>query len=326
VNWSDLTFPSREEMIHRLAEQETVWPAETEWKYSNLALSLAGEIVSTVSGEPWAQYIEKHILGPLGMTATRTLPERGLPGLATGYGRRVTGAPRDVEPFVDIEAERPAGNLASNVQDLAKFLSLQLRDGEAGGAQILKGSTLREMQRVQWLRPDWKSGWGLGFSIRRVGEQVRVGHGGVLPGHRTQVEVVPALKLGVIVLTNANDGDPLRYVDQAFNLLSPAVTHATTPSKPATKPDPDWEKYVGVYSWKHSDIQILVLNDELTMIVPEAENPWESRVTLKPAGPHTFRMVFSIATGPGGELLRFDLDSAGRATRASTANNYWLRK
>jgi hypothetical protein len=270
------------------------------------------------------QYIEKHILTPLGMT--RALPDRGLPGLATGYGRRVTGAPRDVEPFVDIEAERPAGNLASNVEDLARFLSLQLRDGEAAGSQILKGSTLREMHRVQWLRPDWKSGWGLGFSIRRVGEQVRVGHGGSLPGHRTQVEIAPALKLGVIVLTNANDGEPLRYVDQAFTLLNPAVTHATAPSKAVSTADPAWEKYVGVYTWKHSDIQILLLNDELTMIIPDAENPWESRGTLKPAGPNTFRMVFSVATGPSGELLRFDVDSTGRVARASTANNYWLRK
>src|SRR5262245_43130861 len=62
TNWSDLTFPTRDEMIRRLAEQETVFPAETEWKYSNLALSLAGEVVAAVSGEPWPQYVEKHIL------------------------------------------------------------------------------------------------------------------------------------------------------------------------------------------------------------------------------------------------------------------------
>lgn len=326
VNWSDLTFPSREAMIRRLAEQEMVWPAETEWRYSNLAFSLAGEIVSTASGESWAHYVEKHILAPLGMMATRALPDLGLAGLATGYGRRVPGAPRDVEPFVDIEAERPAGSLASNVEDLARFVSLQLQDGETGGAQILKGATLREMQRVQWLRPDWKTAWGLGFFIRRVDEQVRVGHSGSLPGHRAQLEIAPALKLGVIVLTNANDGEPLRYVDQAFTLLNPAVTRAMTLSKPAATADPAWEKYVGVYAWKHTDIQILVLNDQLTMIVPEAENPWESRVMLKPEGLHTFRMVSSVVTGLSGEVLRFDLDSSGRATRASTDSNYWIRK
>src|SRR5688572_24570009 len=87
VNWSDLKMPKREVMIKLLPEQETVYPAETEWKYSNLALSLAGEIVAAVSGVPWHEYVARHILEPLGMKSTKTLPEPGMAGLATGYGR-----------------------------------------------------------------------------------------------------------------------------------------------------------------------------------------------------------------------------------------------
>jgi len=327
TNWSDLTFPTREDMIHKLAGQETVFAAETEWKYSNLALSLAGEVVAAVSGEPWPRYVEAHILEPLAMKVTRTLPTPGTPGLATGYGRRAPGARRDVEPFVDIDGVRPAGNLASNVEDLAKFVALQLRDKPAGGAQILKGSTLREMHRVQWLRPDWRSGWGLGFSIRRVGDQVRVGHGGSLPGHRTQIEFAPADKLAVIVLTNANDGDPVRYVNQAFTILTPAIQQAAAKPKTNPTPEPAWEKYTGTYTWKHSDVQVLILNGKLTMIIPDDDNPWESRVLLEPAGPHAFRM-----TSPGasyaatGEVVTFTLSPDGRVTRMSTPNSYWLRK
>ena len=114
VNWSDLTMTKREEMIRRVADQETVFPAETEWKYSNFGLTLAGEIVASVSGEPWAQYVESRILRPLGMKTTTPVPTSSLPHLAVGYGRRVPGSPRDVEPFLDIEAERPAGSLASD--------------------------------------------------------------------------------------------------------------------------------------------------------------------------------------------------------------------
>lgn len=329
LNWSDLTMPKREDMIRRIGELETVFPAETQWKYSNLALTLAGEIVASVSGEPWAQYTENHILKPLGMNATTPVPMPNLSHLAVGYGRRVPGFPRDVEPFLDIEAERPAGSLASTVEDLARFASLQLREGRAGGTQILKGSTLREMHRLQWLRPDWRSGWGLGFSVRRVGDQVRVGHGGSLPGHLTRIEIAPADKLAVIVLTNANDGEPGRYVDQAFTLLTPAVAKATAATKPTPTPDSSWEKYVGTYTWKHSDIQILILNGELTMITPEADNPWESRWTLKPAGTHQFRVVPSTGyagSGPTGDLLTFEVDAQGRAKRVGTPNFYWVRK
>jgi CubicO group peptidase (beta-lactamase class C family) len=55
--WMDNNFPSREQLIESLPNQETVFPPETKWKYSNLALSLAGEIVAVVSGEPYEVYI-----------------------------------------------------------------------------------------------------------------------------------------------------------------------------------------------------------------------------------------------------------------------------
>ncbi len=326
THWSELTFPTREEMVRRLAGQETVFPAETEWKYSNLALSLAGEVVAAVSGEPWPEVVEKRILGPLGMSATRTVPAADTPGLAAGYGRRAPGLAREREPFVDIAGVRPAGNMASSVEDLARFVALQLRDAPAAGEPVLRPSTVREMHRIQWLRPDWKSGWGLGFSVRRVGEQVRVGHGGSLPGHRTQIEIAPADKLGVIVLTNANDGDPGRYVDQAFAILTPALKQAAA-AKPAPAPDPAWEKYVGTYTWKRSDAEILVLNGRLTMIVPDSDSPWDSRILLEPAGPHAFRMSSPGATyGATGEILTFTLGPDGRVTRMGTPNFYWLRK
>ena len=327
VNWSDMSFPGREEMIRGISGQETVFPSETEWKYSNLALSLAGEIVMSVSGEPWNRYIENRILTPLGMSSTRTLPERDTPGLAVGYSRRVPGVARQVRPFVDIAAERPAGNIASNVEDLARFLALQMRDGPQGGSQVLKGSTLREMHRVQWLRPDWSGGWGLGFSVRRAGSQVRIGHGGSLPGHRTQIEFAPAEKLGVIVLTNADDGDPGRYLDQAFTLLTPAVKRAVEASKPSPAADPSWNKYAGAYASAWSDVIVMVLDGELTLISPDAENPWESRLLLKPVAANTFRMTApSFSYEAIGELLTFESGPDGRVTRMKTDNSYWVRK
>src|SRR5438132_11435281 len=97
------------------------------------------------------------------------------------------------------------------------------------------------MQRVQRLRPDWRRGWALGFWIRRVDDQVRIGHTGSLPGHRTQIEIAPVQKLGVIVLTNTNDGDPFRYIDQAFVLLNPAVAKAVAPPDTQTLAAAAWQ-------------------------------------------------------------------------------------
>ena len=97
--------------------------------------------------------------------------------------------------------------MSTTVEDLAKFAMLQFRDGDSGGRQILKGSTMREMHRVHWLDEEWESGWGLGFNVSRIDGRTYNGHGGSVKGFRTHVRLRPADKIGVIVFTNADDGN-----------------------------------------------------------------------------------------------------------------------
>ena len=321
--WNDLHFPSREEMMRLLPAQSAVFAPETEFKYSNLALAIAGEVVAAVSGEPYAAYVEKHILEPLGMRSTRVVPAPGTDLLAVGYRKRVPGQAREAEDFIECRGLTPSAGIASSVADLAKLVSLQFRDGPAGGAQILKGSTLREMHRVEWLRPDWQSGQGLGFEIRHVGQQTRVGKDGAAPGYKSQIETIPDEKLGVIVLINGYDADPLLYTNQALTIVGPAIAKATAPPQPTPQADPSWSNYTGTYTWKHVDAKVLVVDGELTMITPDSPNPWASRVRLTPVGPRTFKMKGGAGDG---ELLTFEVDASGRATRLTAGSYYRIRK
>ncbi|MFY9552832.1 MAG: serine hydrolase domain-containing protein, partial [Thermoanaerobaculia bacterium] len=295
--WNDMNFPSREAMLPVLARMGVVWAPEKEWKYSNVAVALAGYVVEAASGEPYAEYVARHILAPLGMSATRVIPPRDMPTLAVGYGRRVPGTPRRVEPFFNGAYMIPASNLASTVEDLAKYVELQFRTGAAGGAQILKGSTLAEMQRVQWLQPDWKSGWGLGWGISRRDDQTRLGHGGSVPGHRTQVSFVPGEKFAVIVLTNAEDGRPSLYVNQAYAIVAPAIAKVRAKPPAENKGQPAWQKYVGVYAWEDDEVHVAVLDGKLSMFDPAEDNPWASKVTLEPVSGNVFRQVGGDAAG-----------------------------
>ena len=216
--WTDARFPSRALVRETLPHQESAYPTDTRWKYSNLALTLAGEIVAAVSGRPWEEFVEQRILEPLGMSDTVAGPPRPDDArLAVAYGRRLPGAERAVlDSATDYAGIAYAANMTSTVADLAKFAQLQFRDGPAGGDQILRGSTLREMQRVHWLDPNWTQGWGLGFKVIRRRGATYVGHSGRVPGHRTQVLLCPAAKTGVIVIGNAGDCDPLHYCERAF--------------------------------------------------------------------------------------------------------------
>ncbi len=105
---------------------------------------------------------------------------------------------------------------------------LQFRDGAAGGQQILRGSTLREMHRVHWLDPDWQAGWGWGFRIMRLNGKTTIGHGGAVRGYRTLLHLRPADKIAVIALTNADDGNPLMFVEKAFQWVAPAIPPTVT--------------------------------------------------------------------------------------------------
>src|SRR5262249_38267610 len=62
--WTDGRFPAPADLRARLPDQAPVLPVETRWKYSNLALTLAGEVVAAVSGEPWATCIQRRVLQP----------------------------------------------------------------------------------------------------------------------------------------------------------------------------------------------------------------------------------------------------------------------
>ena len=112
-------------------------------------------------------------------------------------------------------------------------------------------------------------------------------------------------------------------MNQAFTIAGPAIARAVERPKPAPVADPGWSKYVGTYTWKHVEAEIMVVNGELTMIVPDATNPWESRVRLAPVGPNTFRMS---GGGNDGELLKFEVDETGAATKFTAGSYYRIRK
>jgi CubicO group peptidase (beta-lactamase class C family) len=311
--WDDMAFPDREEFAELLSQSHTILPREEDFKYSNVAFAVLGHVVESVSGEFYAEYVTEHILRPLGMTGTEVLPEPEMPSLATGYKYRRPGEPREKEPFTDKAAMAAAGNMASTVEDLAKFLALQFRDGPAGGAQILKGSTLRGMRRAYWLSPDWTSGRGLGWGLARVGDQVRIRHGGYVPGHTSSITTVTDEKFGVIVLVNAGDGAPSAIAGRAWDIVAPAVKKAMAGEGKPPKADPAWEKFVGTYEWFDGSVmKVMLLNGRLTLVDPASPSPWEDRVRLDPVSEGVFRMMDPSQEG---ETVRFDESEAGEITR-----------
>src|SRR3989454_2724393 len=153
------------------------YPSSTEWKYSNVGYALLGEVIATASGEPWARYLERRVLGPLGMANTQAMPHRDETRLATGYSRPTPGELHVPAQRVDHGAASAAASMATTIEDLGRYLVFHMGSGGA----LLRAQNLRREQRPPWLFCDWQTARGLGLRGRRVDGRGGGGHSGTTP-------------------------------------------------------------------------------------------------------------------------------------------------
>ncbi len=320
-HWTDFDFPTTEEVRELMPYRQAPFSPEVRWKYSNLAYTLAGMIVEEVSGVTWADYLQAEIFDPLGMSASSVDVED--PRLATPYGSRMPDGSRLIFPFVDARGMAAATGLTSTVEDMARFVSAQFREGPRGGDRILSTASLREMHRVRMLENHWRSGQGIGFSVRRVDDQLFVGHGGGYPGNTTNTTIQLDSEVGVIVLTNTNDSNPSHIAGELWSTVGEAVADATATKAEQVAWNPAWERFAGLYGREGRGVtRVLVMNERLVTM-----NPWSSNIgytTLEPLGDGTFRMVAATGGGAVGEIVRF-VEENGQVVRMITGDSYVVR-
>jgi D-alanyl-D-alanine carboxypeptidase len=288
------------------------------WKYSNLAYSIAGMLIEKVSGQRWADYVERNIFKPLAMNASSV--DQNVSGLVVPYGRRMPDGTREVLPFVDARGMAAATGITSNVEDMAKFVSAQFRRGPRGGSQILSTGSLREMHRVRSVEQNWTSGTGIGFAVSRIKDRTYVGHGGGYPGNTTQTLIQLDDKVGVIVLTNTNDSNPADIAQQLMATVGQAVAKAAAPKPVVVAWDPAWERFVGLYRGRGGDTQVVLLNKRLVMITPNGPN-LDNPITIEPLGGGRFRLVSTTGGGAVGEVVRF-VEESGKPTRMYVGDSW----
>jgi len=203
---------------------------------------------------------------------------------------------------------------------MAKFVSAQFRKGKMGGRQILSTGSLREMHRVRSLDNNWTSGTGIGFGVNRVGNKTYVGHGGGYPGYTTQTTIQLDDKVGVIVLTNTNDSNPGDIARQLMISVGDAVAKASAQKPKVVAWDPSWARFAGFYRGRGGDSHVVLLNQRLVIISPNATN-LENPITLEPIGGGLFRYTAPGGGGPVGEVVRF-VEENGRVVRMITGDSY----
>ncbi len=319
-------FPPSEKVRERVSQQEMLYRPETFFQYSNLGLTLAGEVAAAAAGKPYAELIRGNVLDPLGMKDTETEHLDRWRGnrLATGYTAPRRDGTREKVPPYEVRGIAPAAGFTSTVEDLGRFASWQFRLLGTGKTEVLDVDTLREMQRVQFMDPGWKTSWGLGFQVWRSGEKTFVGHNGYCPGYQSQLLVQTQEKVATVFMTNTNGIDAQRYAQVAYDVVAPAVKKALDDPKGAKEHDAAFARYAGRYdSWLAGEANVFPWDDGLALLPTPSERPMDALVKLKPAGEHRFRRLRD--DGTLGEEIRFEVGPDGRATRLWRHSNWMAR-
>ncbi len=319
-------FPPAEMVRERVAGQEMLYRPETFFQYSNLGLTLAGEVAAAAAGKPFAGLIRENVLDPLGMKDTETEHLDRWRGnrLATGYTAPRRDGTREKVPPYEVRGIAPAAGFTSTVEDLGRFASWQFRLLGTQKTEVLDVDTLREMQRVQFMDPGWKTSWGLGFQVWRSGEKTFVGHNGYCPGYQSQLLLQTGEKLATVFMTNTNGIDAQRYAQTAYDVVAPAVKKALDDPKGAKAHVAGFARYAGRYdSWLAGEAHVFPWDDGLALVTLPTEKPVEALVKLKPVGEHRFRRVRD--DGELGEEVRFEVGPDGTATRLWRHSNVMAR-
>jgi CubicO group peptidase (beta-lactamase class C family) len=215
----------RAEVLHRLRYVVPATSFRSHYAYTNFGLTAAAVAAAKASGQSWEEVSAERLYRPLGMrsTSSRLADFVAAPNRALGHvqqdGKWIAKYTR--EP----DAQSPSGGVSSSARDLAQWLRLQLGRGTVDGREIVKAAALDETHRPQIVitpaanpMVDHSSFYGLGWNVGYDGQgRIRWSHSGAFNlGAATCVDVLPAERIGIAVLTNTNPTGVPEAVGRSF--------------------------------------------------------------------------------------------------------------
>lgn len=213
-----------------------IYPPGEVAAYSNYGAALAGHLVEQVSGEPYAQYLQHHVLDPLGMTRTTAVepvPAALAPDLARSYDSD-TEPPAPV-PFT-FDRLAPDGSVSTTATDMARFALAHL----GAGARVLDPATTARMHTQSFTADPRLPGSAHGFQERVLHGRRALVHDGSWEGFQTALVLVPGCGVGMFVSMNATAGAATlgEVVDRFAGLVAPPGSSDGPVADPVVAPGP----------------------------------------------------------------------------------------
>ncbi len=215
--WPDGSDFKPKDIIQNLQYLKPVSAFRTKYDYDNLLYIVAGEVIQKISGETWCDFIETHIMKPLEMNDSAASFVR-LKDTSNVVAPHVptNGKLKIISRYKNQSFDAAAG-IYSSVNDLSKWMIMQLQNGKYGSqkqSKLFSEKQQNEMWQLQTIIPATTKlpynthfyGYGLGWFLSDVKGYKQVTHTGGLEGIVTQTTLFPELNLGIVVLTNQQSG------------------------------------------------------------------------------------------------------------------------
>ena len=212
--WPPSTY-TRGEIARRLKNIPLATSFRGAYAYDNVLYLIAGEVIETISGQSWEDFVSAHILKTVGMSGSNVRHSAAVAGanVATPHAP-VDGKVVTIKPF-DSDNTNPAGGINSNAEDMAKWMMVLLSRGLlADGGRLFSDRTYRQLTSIVTpmnvpqvppelapLQPNFL-GYGLGLNVIDYRGHKVLMHTGGLPGYVSKVLWIPDAGFGVSVLTN----------------------------------------------------------------------------------------------------------------------------
>ena len=215
---SDLTTAEVREKMGRL---KPLYSFRSKWGYTNSAFLTAGEIIPKVTGKSWGDFVTENIFKPLGMNNSLAMSKDIKTAANKALAHTVVMGELKIIPYGNIDNLAPAGSISSSVNDMSKWVMMQLNNGKLDarpddpfgrGKQIIPESAIRQTRTPHSILGNGGhmfnkahfALYGLGWFLEEYAGRKVVAHTGGVNGFVTSVCLVPEEKLGIIVLTNTD--------------------------------------------------------------------------------------------------------------------------
>ena len=233
-DWIRIENPiSRAELVDQLQYLELSAGFRERFQYNNLTMTTAGHIAEIVTGQSWEDLVQQRILAPLGMSNTGfTVPTTDDVSLSYHEnGRRELILTKRLLGDVIAPA---GGSIHSTVEDMARWILLNLHGGKTTDRQLITTQTLAEIHSPQFVTsmdqgaPTPNAAYGLGWFVDTYHGRVRVSHGGDLHDVNSNVMLFPEEGIGIVSFINFGRPQLTSLINEyAFDMirdLKPAQT------------------------------------------------------------------------------------------------------